>query len=681
MNSTKRILWAFFFLMPLLVLNTVNVFANVDDYTPDDDVPDVTAKVARISFLRGDVQIRRSGSEDWERATQNLPVVEGDEIATDTNSRLEIQFDTYRYLRLDQNAFLKMTVLRDEGISVSLPQGTMSLRILEFDKNRSYFEIDAPRTTIAIQKAGMYRIDSGRKNDTEMRVTATNGGQARVYSESSGFTLKDGRSAKVYIAGDYSGEWDIDDASRYVDDFDSWTLDRDTSNAKRIREANYDKYYDRDLYGAEDLNDNGEWIYTRDYGYVWRPYRNATASYANWSPYRYGSWRWIPPYGWTWVNDEPWGWATYHHGRWISHGGYWVWSPYGKYRSRRSWWRPALVVVVYVGNNICWYPLGYGNRYYNYNRRYNIRNNTTIINNNTTIINNNPTTINNNPIPGKVDTTIPIIPGKIPDDGVITVDASEFGRGQKNFRTASPTLAKEVISKVPDDRQSPPLLPTMKDLNGKISKEILIENPRIDDVETRTKTGAATRIEGKPLDEKLLETKVYGNRTPSPRIIMDESGKIVSNQETRGTGAVGRSRLPDTTKDETNNSGSDSSTKPETRNTRTGFPTRSTGGKSEESNNDTPVKTQRNDRNENQTPPIYVPDRKQDPPVRQQQPERKYDPPREQVEPRQQPRVEPRQQPRVEPRQPTRIDPPKKEESKPSPPSRQKDEKPDSKDN
>ncbi len=669
MKSTKKILWAFFFLMPLLVLNSGTAFANITEDTYDDSVPDVTAKVARISYLRGEVQIRRSGSEDWEKATQNLPVVEGDEIATDTNSRIEIQFDTYRYLRLDQNAYLKMTALRDEGISVSLPQGSMSLRILEFDKDVAYFEVDAPRTTIAVQKAGMFRLDAGDKNDTEIRVTATNGGQARVFSENSGFTLKDGRSARVYIAGDYSGEWDIDNASKFVDDFDSWALDRDVAIAKRIREANYDKYYDRDVYGAEDLNDNGEWIYTREYGNVWRPHRNSTSIYANWSPYRYGNWRWIPPYGWTWVNDEPWGWATYHHGRWISYGGYWVWSPYGQYRSRRSWWRPALVVVAYIGNNICWYPLGYGHRYYNYNRRYNIRNNTTIINNNTTIINNNTTVVGS----GKE-----IRSGQIPVGGVITVDASEFGRGQKNFRTANPTLANEVISKVPDDNHSPPLLPTFKDLNGKVSREILIENPKYSKIEPQTKTGATERMVGKPLDEKLMETKIYGNRTPSPRVIVDDSSKNSTNSETRGTGAVGRSKLPEIKSNDRTNVDVDSRSTPETRNPRSGFPTRTTGGSSDETKNDSPVKVPRNDGGNDKSPPIYVPDRKQEPPVRQQPPERKVDPPREQRETRPQPRIEPRETPR---QQPTRIEPPKKEESKPAPPQRQKNEKTDSKDN
>src|SRR5688572_5960135 len=62
-----------------------------------DDTPDVTARVARISFIRGDVQIRRAGVDEWETATLNLPIVEGDEIITE-DGRVEIQFDNYTHL-------------------------------------------------------------------------------------------------------------------------------------------------------------------------------------------------------------------------------------------------------------------------------------------------------------------------------------------------------------------------------------------------------------------------------------------------------------------------------------------------------------------------------------------------------------------------------------------------------
>ena len=223
--------------------------------------------------------------------------------------------------------------------------------------------------TVAVQKAGYYRVDAGNKDFREVRVSTADG-EARIYSENSGFTLKNGRSAKIFLDGNLAGEWETAAADRYADEFDTWSLERDSVIAKRLKDSYYDKYYDRDIYGADDLSEYGEWVHTRKYGYVWKPYRNSVSQYADWSPYRYGHWRWVPPYGWTWVNDESWGWATYHHGRWIYDNGGWYWTPYGYYRNRRSWWSPALVVVSILNNNVCWYPLPYNYNYYNYNYYY-----------------------------------------------------------------------------------------------------------------------------------------------------------------------------------------------------------------------------------------------------------------------------------------------------------------------
>ena len=333
--------------------STVNLPQAAEGYTYiDDDVPDVTARVARISFIRGEVQIRRAGIDEWERATLNLPVVEGDEITTG-DGRIEIQFDIHTHLRLGENSYLKIATLKDDGIAISLPSGTISFRITSFDKDKAFFEADAPKTTLAVQRAGTYRINSGKDGEQEIRVSVYDGGEARIYSDNAGFTLKNGRSARVFIDGPNSGEWESKDVSSSTDEFDEWVRDRDELIAKRMSDAYYDRYYDRDIYGADDLNGYGEWVRSADYGYVWRPFNSSISVYADWSPYRYGHWRWIPPYGWVWVNDEPWGWATYHHGRWIYDNGYWVWSPYGYYRSSRSWWFPALVVINIYNNNYC----------------------------------------------------------------------------------------------------------------------------------------------------------------------------------------------------------------------------------------------------------------------------------------------------------------------------------------
>jgi hypothetical protein len=96
----------------------------------------------------------------------------------------------------------------------------------------------------------------------------------------------------------------------------------------------------------DQLGDQGHWIQTDAYGYVFQP--NVTDP--NWAPYTDGHWVYTDA-GWAWVSDEPWGWATYHYGRWANIDGTgWVWVP--GYR-----WAPAWVSWRYGGGYCGWAPL------------------------------------------------------------------------------------------------------------------------------------------------------------------------------------------------------------------------------------------------------------------------------------------------------------------------------------
>ena len=626
MRLNGKVLWVFFFLMPLLVVNA-------SAYETDDYVPEITAKVSRITYLTGDVKIRRADGDDWERAVVNLPVVEGDEIATDSNALLEIQFDRDNYVRLAQNSYLKILTLKDEGVALSISQGILSVRILDFDKDDNFFEIDAPDTTVSIQREGMYRVDAGDSQSGEVRVSVTEKGEARVYSVNSGFTLKNGRAARIYLKGNQAGEFELADALQFFDEFDEWAVKRDAVIAKRLKDAYYDKYYDRDVYGAEDLNEHGEWIYTRDYGYVWRPYGSAISAYDDWTPYRYGHWRWIPPYGWTWVNDEPWGWATYHYGRWVFYNGYWVWTPYEYYRPRRSWWSPALVVIVNVGNNICWYPLGHRSRYRGYHHRRDRRDR---YNNPLVAVNPTPT-----PTPVRDPNGKTLNPGRtltsqiIPHTAVVSVPASDFGRSKGGFKTLPTNTAKLILSKDPDTNDDSLILPTYRDLNGKVSREIRAENPPSVKVEPNVRIGATARSNNAPLDKELRQKQIFGNRQPVEKGTGTEvkggASGVVEPPETRKTGAVTRPAVKQ--------SGDDTNEPQPT------FPTRSNDRKSSGSDNQ---------------PPVYSP------PARQEEPPKR--------ETRQPKREEPRYEP--PPRQETpRYDPPKREEPRNDPPPRREEPK------
>ncbi|CAN5245088.1 hypothetical protein BH10ACI1_BH10ACI1_14980 [soil metagenome] len=667
MRFTTRLLGVLLLLLPLFLTNTTNAFGfeNDDEYTPQ-----VTARVARITFLKGDVQIKRAGNESWEIAAQNLPLGEGDEITTSDEARIEIQFDSYNHLRLSENSYLKLTTLRDDGIAVSLPQGTLILRVSEFDKDKSFFEIDAPKTTLAVQQTGMYRVDAGDSKSTEVRVTATEKGEARIYSGNSGFTLKNGRSTRIFLTGNLAGEWETADASRFADEFDSWALERDTVIAKRLRDSYYDKYYDRDIDGADDLNDYGQWIYTRSYGYVWKPYSSSVSNYSNWSPYRYGHWRWFPPYGWTWVNDESWGWATYHYGRWVYDNGGWLWSPYGSRRWRRSWWSPALVVITYSGGYICWYPLPYQYNYYNYNAYYY---NTTIINNNTTVVVVNPTpTPNISPTPvqniAKQQTNQTDIPPSqiVPQTGVVAINANEFGRDRTGIQTAPANITKQILVKVPAESQTTPILPNYNQLNGKISKTIVAQTPPIVQTQTPVKTGVIDRQVGVSVSDRIQKERVLDNRT------IDRTNTTVRGDSTttvRDTGAVTRTEQQTVRQNPTTTQTQNQTDRNTTRNTtNTDNTIRSTGGgnttqtdrnttRNNSTNNDTQQTDRNTQRNQQQT------DRNQNPPVRNQQQQQENQTQRNQTQRTESQPTQRTEQPTRQPQQQQQQQ--KKEEQKP----------------
>ena len=357
MRSTRPF-YSILLLLLLTFLTTAIVVRAQDDEEGEDY--DVKARVMRVSLLAGEVKLRRHDSADWERAELNRPVIEGDTLTTANEARLEIQVDATNFIRVGPNSILRIVTLRDEGVAVSVVEGTVSLRLAKFDAGKQFFELDGPKTTFAAEKDGLYRMDVD--SNGRVRLTARKGGRARIYSEKSGFALRDGRTAELIVDGPDAGEWEMLVAAA-ADTWDNWIEERDQVLARRVRQG--PRYYDEDIWGAEDLESYGVWMKTSDYGWVWRPHNEVISTYANWAPYRYGHWVWVSPYGWTWVGSEPWGWAPYHFGRWVYHDGYWAWSPRSQYQRRRSWWRPALVAFVIdisFGDQICWYPLDYRDR-------------------------------------------------------------------------------------------------------------------------------------------------------------------------------------------------------------------------------------------------------------------------------------------------------------------------------
>ena len=103
-----------------------------------------------------------------------------------------------------------------------------------------------------------------------------------------------------------------------LDAFDRWNDERD----RYIQSSQSYQHVSPNISGAEDLDQNGQWVNDPNYGSVWQPTVGP-----DWAPYQNGRWVWEDYYGWTWVSADPWGWAPYHYGRWFWGAGGWAWYP------------------------------------------------------------------------------------------------------------------------------------------------------------------------------------------------------------------------------------------------------------------------------------------------------------------------------------------------------------------
>jgi hypothetical protein len=341
--------------------------------------------VARVSLLQGDVSVRRGDSGDWVAAAPNVPLVVQDRLLTGAASRAEVQLDYANFIRLNSNAEIRFAELEYQRYSIQLAAGTVTYRVLR--DLEADVEVATPSVSIRPLKRGVYRIAVLPDNTTEVTVRS---GEVEIYTPRGTERLKSGRT--MLVRGTQA-----DPEFQYVaqlreDDWDRWN-DRRDRDLERSRSY---QYVSRSVYGAEDLDAHGSWVYDPPYGWVWVP-RVAPG----WAPYRYGRWSWIDWYGWSWVSYDPWGWAPYHYGRWYWGARGWCWYP--GVITARHYWSPGLVAWIGIGGgggfragigvgwgSIGWIPLAphepfypwYGwNTYRGWGNRTYVDNSVNIVNN------------------------------------------------------------------------------------------------------------------------------------------------------------------------------------------------------------------------------------------------------------------------------------------------------------
>jgi len=395
----RRKLWSWTLLVASIVfalqVSTIAKAQDDDDQGPADDPP---ARVGRLDFSEGSISFRPAGEDDWVSAVPNRPMVTGDDLWADEDSRAEVHVGSTA-IRLGPKTGITFLALDDHTTQVRLAQGSLIIRVRHLDDDDSY-EVDTPNLAFTLLQPGEYRLDVSE--DGSQTITSVWHGRGRVTG--GGFTYTVIANQSATFTGDQQHlDYDLGQIAQR-DDFDSWAFARD-DREDRADSANY---VSREMTGYEDLDEYGDWSYVAGYGPCWHP----RVVVGGWAPYRFGHWVYVGPWGWTWVEDEPWGFAPFHYGRWayVNSGWFWVPGPVVV----RPVWAPALVAFVgggpgfhfSAGVGVGWFPLAPGEVYvpgYHVSRTYvnnvNITNTTVnvtrVTNVYNTVIVNRSTTINN----------------------------------------------------------------------------------------------------------------------------------------------------------------------------------------------------------------------------------------------------------------------------------------------
>jgi hypothetical protein len=429
----------------LTIALAVALFAPQRAAADEDDPP---SRVARLSYAHGTVSFNPAGTDDWVSAVVNRPITTGDKLWTDNDARAELHIGSAA-IRLSSNTGFSFLNLDDRMAQVRLTEGTLNVRVRRLAQDES-FEIDTPNLAFSILRPGNYKINVNEAGDTTF-VTVRDG-EGEVTGGGSAYTVH-ARETGTF-AGIDQLDADIQSFGNDDDDFDRWARDRD----RREDHSQSSRYVSSDVIGYEDLDDNGGWRPTPEYGTVWFPH----TTIVGWAPYRYGHWVWISPWGWTWVDDASWGFAPFHYGRWVTVAGVWGWVPCPPRREIdveyvRPVYAPALVawvggphfsIGIGIGGGggvgVAWFPLGPREVYepsYHVSRTYvtNVNVSNTTVNN--TVVNN----YYNNVIVNKNVTNIKYVNQGAPN-GVTATSQQNFSSAQPVGRNMIKVDQREVAS-------------------------------------------------------------------------------------------------------------------------------------------------------------------------------------------------------------------------------------------
>ncbi|MCX5871154.1 MAG: FecR family protein [Deltaproteobacteria bacterium] len=301
----------------------------------------------RLSQLEGDVQIQSKGATEWFPAAINLPIQAGDRFWVPNNAWAQIETREGSVIRIDADSSLEILAVEKDSLQMYLSQGQAYLNFRKMDD--AMLQMDTPISSLRVYDSSTFNVALVQNGNTDISVY-----RGAVYAENRNGEVRVGAGKMLSLDEGMPSLMALEPPS----DWEKWNRDWDESLTEDVGS---DQYLPQELseYGR-DLNRNGRWIETTEYGNVWTP---TTHIDADWAPYREGRWVWIGD-DYVWIASEPWGWAPYHYGRWSYISSYgWCWVPPPR---NEVYWGPGYVSWVATENDVAWVPLAPAEVYYGY---------------------------------------------------------------------------------------------------------------------------------------------------------------------------------------------------------------------------------------------------------------------------------------------------------------------------
>src|SRR5512140_2047408 len=197
---------------------------NQDRQDQNDDqgqAQDPPGRVGRLNYSQGSISFRPAGEDDWVTAVPNRPMVAGDDLWADENSRAEVHVGSTA-MRLGEKTGITFLELDDHTTQIRLAEGSLILRVRHLDDDDNY-EVDTPNLAFTLRQPGEYRLDVS-EDGSQTNITVWHG-RGRVTGGGDTYTVVADQSAS-FTGNEHHLDYDLGQIPR-SDDLDNWAFERD----------------------------------------------------------------------------------------------------------------------------------------------------------------------------------------------------------------------------------------------------------------------------------------------------------------------------------------------------------------------------------------------------------------------------------------------------------------------